>query len=506
MKRKLSPRALFAVVIGGVLVYALAFWFVAVGPKRAEASALKDEVAALQVTVAAARLAAMPQKNDDTQPIAVADIFRLAKAMPSGPDMPGILLELSRIAEETGIEFQSVTPAASEVVSGFQKVPISLAFDGNFYELSDFLFRLRTLVGVRRASSVRPAGCLRSSRSRSPSRRRDSRSSAPRSRSSRTSTGRTPRPARAHRPRPHTAGRSECGGTCGRPKCGDAGTCAGRHTDRSGGESLMAKRVDPLAAKKAKQKKLAIVLCVLLVGVVAFQGPKMLKMMKGPQATPAAAPAAPVAAPTGGTAAPDPARLRPRPCRRRRPYSPTPTSRRARRAASWSRSRASRPRIRSPSSSPSPRRMTTAAPAAEDRAAAPRRPRTPRAPRARPRAPSTRSARTRRIRIRTRAREHDAAGRAARHRDGDHDLDQRIDRERRRTKASFPAADPVFVLESLAADGKSAEISVAGGSYADGKQTIKLQIGKKLTLQNTSDGSRYDLELLTVAGFVPPKK
>ena len=73
-------------------------------------------------------------------------------------------------------------------------------------------------------------------------------------------------------------------------------------------------------------------------------------------------------------------------------------------------------------------------------------------------------------------------------------------------KGSFPADDPTFILESLAADGKSAEISVAGGSYSDGKQTIKLQIGKKLTLQNTSDGSRYELELLTVAGFVPPKK
>ena len=72
--------------------------------------------------------------------------------------------------------------------------------------------------------------------------------------------------------------------------------------------------------------------------------------------------------------------------------------------------------------------------------------------------------------------------------------------------AEFPAADPVFVLESLATDGKSALISVAGGSYTDGKQTVKLQIGKRLTLQNTSDGSRYDLELLTVAGFVPPKK
>ena len=159
MKRKLSPRALFIAVIGGVLVYALVFWFVLVSPKRAEASALKDEVAALEITVTNARLAATPRPNEDTKPIAVADIFRLAKAMPSAPDMAGILLELDRIAEDTGIEFQSVTPAASAVVGDYQTVPITLAFNGNFYELSDFLFRLRTLVGVR-AGELRAAGRL----------------------------------------------------------------------------------------------------------------------------------------------------------------------------------------------------------------------------------------------------------------------------------------------------------------------------------------------------------
>ena len=67
----------------------------------------------------------------------------------------------------------------------------------------------------------------------------------------------------------------------------------------------MAKRVDPLAAKKAKQKKLAIGLCVLLAGVVAFQGPKMLKMMKGPAATAEAAPVAPARHDAGTV--PDPA-------------------------------------------------------------------------------------------------------------------------------------------------------------------------------------------------------
>ena len=50
----------------------------------------------------------------------------------------------------------------------------------------------------------------------------------------------------------------------------------------------MAKRVDPLKAKAAKQKKMAIGLCVLFVLVLAYQGPKTLKMLKGPPTAAAA--------------------------------------------------------------------------------------------------------------------------------------------------------------------------------------------------------------------------
>ena len=149
MKRKLSPRSLHVVVGAGLLVYFLFGWFVLVGPKRSEAATLKEQVTTAETALATARAASA--RDDDAQPIAVADIFRLATAMPSVPDMPGILLELSRVAQETGIEFNAITPDASTVTGAFQTVPIGLAFDGNFYELSDFLFRLRTLVGVRRS-------------------------------------------------------------------------------------------------------------------------------------------------------------------------------------------------------------------------------------------------------------------------------------------------------------------------------------------------------------------
>lgn len=68
----------------------------------------------------------------------------------------------------------------------------------------------------------------------------------------------------------------------------------------------------------------------------------------------------------------------------------------------------------------------------------------------------------------------------------------------------FPADQPTFELVSLAQDGKSVQIGVAGGSLSGSAATVKLTVGKPVTLQNTADGSRYKLELLTVEGAAPP--
>lgn len=148
MKRKLDTRVLGLVVGLCILVYGAGGYFLVVSPKKSEASRLDEEIASSTVELMNARAAS--EKQGDTQPIAVADIFRLATAMPSAQDMPGILLELSRIAEETGIRFKAITPKAPAVAGDYSVVPIDVTFDGSFYSLSDFLFRLRTLVSVRR--------------------------------------------------------------------------------------------------------------------------------------------------------------------------------------------------------------------------------------------------------------------------------------------------------------------------------------------------------------------
>jgi len=61
----------------------------------------------------------------------------------------------------------------------------------------------------------------------------------------------------------------------------------------------------------------------------------------------------------------------------------------------------------------------------------------------------------------------------------------------------FPASDPFFKLVKLTR--KSAKITIAGGSLANGASSVTLTKGKPLTLQNTSDGTRYVLRLLAVS-------
>jgi hypothetical protein len=61
----------------------------------------------------------------------------------------------------------------------------------------------------------------------------------------------------------------------------------------------------------------------------------------------------------------------------------------------------------------------------------------------------------------------------------------------------FPSSDPFFKLVTLTR--KGAQISIAGGSLANGAPTVMLTKAKPLTLQNTSDGTRYVLRLLSVS-------
>jgi type IV pilus assembly protein PilO len=144
--KSLSQNALIGVIVAGVLVFGLAVWFLLVHPQGGKLSNLKREATDVQEKIDAYHQQVAAARS--TPKIEVADVYRLAKAMPNKTDMPDLLLELSQLARDTGIRFDSISPQTVAAVGSYSVLPISVTFNGNFYNLADFLYRLRSLVSV----------------------------------------------------------------------------------------------------------------------------------------------------------------------------------------------------------------------------------------------------------------------------------------------------------------------------------------------------------------------
>lgn len=147
MKMKLTKNTRVVLLVVGLVVYALLGYMMLVKRQAAKATKIEAQTVQVEAQIAEARIAS--RRVVKVEPVKIADLFRMSKAMPDTNDMPGVLLELNRVARDSGIEFTSITPVETAPAEGFSTLPIDLDFEGNFYDLTDFLYRTRTLVSVR---------------------------------------------------------------------------------------------------------------------------------------------------------------------------------------------------------------------------------------------------------------------------------------------------------------------------------------------------------------------
>jgi Tfp pilus assembly protein PilO len=153
-KLKLSKAGKIGLIVGGDLLLLVMGWFLLVSPQRATAKSIALSTAATQLQIAEAKRPVVPVAPAAVQQpeIKTANLYNLAKAMPSTMDTPTLLLELSQVARAAGVTLSAITPGqpnAAASATGFSTVPIGLTFSGDFYSLTDLLYRLRSLVTVR---------------------------------------------------------------------------------------------------------------------------------------------------------------------------------------------------------------------------------------------------------------------------------------------------------------------------------------------------------------------
>ena len=150
LKKPLPKWAPIAGIVVGALLVGLGGWKFVVSPQNTKAASLQEQTASVQTQIAQNLAAAAAAKNTaaaPTQPIRIADLYKLAKAMPSDQDIPDLLIELSRVTKEAGVEVTTLSPTTSDTTTG--TVPVTLNVTGDFYSITDLLYRLRNLVWVR---------------------------------------------------------------------------------------------------------------------------------------------------------------------------------------------------------------------------------------------------------------------------------------------------------------------------------------------------------------------
>jgi Tfp pilus assembly protein PilO len=171
-----------------VAVLAAAFWILALGPKRQEASDLGKEVEQQQASLAQAQSAASEALAAREEfPHDYRQLVLLGKAVPGSDDTASLLVEVSHVAEQSGVRFQSielsatsstageattttVTPAPTATGSGsvppteaaaallplgatigsagLGVMPYTLTFSGEFFQVADFIQGIDSMVDV----------------------------------------------------------------------------------------------------------------------------------------------------------------------------------------------------------------------------------------------------------------------------------------------------------------------------------------------------------------------
>jgi hypothetical protein len=186
-----TNRAIVAML--AIAVLAIAFWMLLLSPKREEASKLEAKVEQVESSLAQHR-AEVDQALEAREafPVTYQQLVVLGKAVPGDDDTASLLVQLNRIASRADVTFRNLslegggggeaaapvpvpTPEASagaptsgatsptEVAAstlplgasigpaGLGVMPYTLTFDGEFFEIADFIKGLDSLVKTENA-------------------------------------------------------------------------------------------------------------------------------------------------------------------------------------------------------------------------------------------------------------------------------------------------------------------------------------------------------------------
>lgn len=148
---RLRGREVYIIVgVVGVAVCLLWYFFLYT-PLQSKLQSKDDEYQAAQSQLTALQNQAHQYlEYKKTAPQAEAALIRMNKLITADGAQPGFIVELQKTAKQAGLFWGLLQPAVTTTTgAGFNVQTLSLGFDGRYFDVEDFLYRLENYVDYR---------------------------------------------------------------------------------------------------------------------------------------------------------------------------------------------------------------------------------------------------------------------------------------------------------------------------------------------------------------------
>lgn len=154
----MKRRDIYILIGLGVVVIIVAWYFLIISPKREELAEVKEKRDAEQrkFETDSARVQRLPEERSAALQ-ATEDLLKINKLVPVDEQIPSLIIELNKSADQAGIDFAKITPSTEVLVAGQTVVPLEMKFEGRFFDVNDFLYRVENYARIE-GSDVNVSG------------------------------------------------------------------------------------------------------------------------------------------------------------------------------------------------------------------------------------------------------------------------------------------------------------------------------------------------------------
>ena len=146
-------REIYIITAVVAVVLVVAWYFLLFSPAQRKMSDLDTQVQSAQSALDMANQEVVKLESyKETAPQSRAEVVRLGKMLPVSEGIPGLIIELTKTSEASGVGVTSITRGTTTPGTPFGVQNLTIQVSGRYFDIEDFLYRLEEYVAFRNAT------------------------------------------------------------------------------------------------------------------------------------------------------------------------------------------------------------------------------------------------------------------------------------------------------------------------------------------------------------------